>query len=85
MIIHKCDRCGQDIDLVESYSPITMYNGKRKLVMICGESYDRGKIDLCKSCWKSFQTWFSKDLPPVEDTILGRQEDLSDQHPQETR
>lgn len=84
MIVHRCDRCGVEIDVAAEPIVITLNNGFEKMVIIKYYNYDRA-LDLCQSCLKSFSKWFSKCLPPVEDTILGRQEDLSDPHPQETK
>lgn len=94
---YKCDRCGSILTDTElASSKIKTLGGKEVLVKIVrlGGYND---IDVCDECYKSFRNWwFNEDghfLPfnkiqseaPVEDTILGRTEDISDPHPEEVR
>lgn len=81
MIVHRCDRCGRESEFGEHGVTVTLYSGREKLLSIKEFGYAGLSIDLCEPCLQSFSKWFSKNLPPVEETILGRQEDLSDPHP----
>lgn len=85
---YKCDRCGSILTDTElASSKIKTLGGKEVLVKIVrlGGYND---VDVCDECYKSFRNWwFNKmqSVAPVEDTILGRTEDITDPHPEEVR
>lgn len=87
--VYRCDRCGgifgegsEEVDGVK----IGTANGKEvwgRIIRAGGYN----DLDVCPNCYNSFRKWWYKHkLPssvPVEDTILGKAEDIVDEHPQE--
>ncbi len=85
---YKCDRCGELLtDPETTCVKIKTIGGKELLAKLvrCGGYND---LDVCENCYKQFRSWWVEGMPqiaPIEDTILGRTEDISDPHPEEVR
>jgi len=85
---YKCDRCGQiltDTDLIDA--KIKTLSGRELLVRIV-RAGGYNDLDVCPDCYKQFRSWWADGIPqlaPIEDTILGRTEDIADPHPEEVR
>ena len=86
--VYRCDRCGEifgDNDELGG-AKIGTATGKEVLGKII-RSGGYNDLDVYPNCYNSFRKWWYKHkLPssvPVEDTILGKAEDIVDEHPQE--
>lgn len=86
--VYRCDRCGEIFGDNNELSGIKIGTATGKEVyskIIRTGGYN--DLDVCPNCYNSFRKWWYKHkVPssvPVEDTILGKAEDIVDEHPQE--
>jgi len=85
---YKCDRCGEIYADVDSAIKIKTINGKEMLAKLIRVPNGYNDLDLCDACYRQLRAWWNEGIPqiaPIEDTILGRTEDIAEPHPEEVR
>ena len=55
----KCDRCGKYYSNPISYPVINLVDESEMQIWDIGNNRDT--VDLCPSCWDSFEKWWNKE------------------------